>query len=132
MGAPKLRRLLATALAFLWIAAPVVAVVHGLSTEHAYCAEHDAIEERGESSGIATPSFGEDRVHGRAVDDGRGGAHEACSFAALVPTDPRSPADKPGRIAAARRSTPIAVADRGLLAPIPPLSNAPKQSPPRA
>lgn len=125
---PCRRRAVAAVLAWTWLAAPLLAIVHTLHETHRYCAEHGALEEAG---GVATAAAaptdgpragGEDRAahhecsFGRVCRFGRGPAPVVLAEGALL---------RPGEIVPPPPRAPFAA--RGML-----LARAPKTSPPFA
>jgi hypothetical protein len=107
--------------------APVIALVHALSSSHRYCAEHDAFEHV--SGPEAAPSETRERSVRAAVPAAEA-AHDdcalvrPCSAATTTLTAPAQAAPDEQRCAR------VLAVDQTLAPPIAILANAPKASPP--
>jgi hypothetical protein len=117
----------AIAMAVVWMLVPALAAVHGVETEHNYCAEHEAFEHGDLAVAAGDDTSGTTATDGTPVSE----QHEACAFSNLLRRDlsdsstgdvavaaaVSAPADQPWIDQTDRRQLPV-------------LASAPKASPP--
>ncbi len=87
MGRQSPYLLSAALLLMVWIATPILALVHGVVERHAYCAEHERVEDVVESHGAAAylasdpPRDGDARSEAtRGEDSQHSEGHQDCAF----------------------------------------------------
>lgn len=114
-------------LAALWLCGPLLAVLHGLERQHAYCAEHGAFEERG--GGHEDHDAGAQLLAGSSTD---GAEHEGCAFSPFAAGVAR-PHTAALPAVQAPALPPLGLPALAAVAPLHPiaiLAVAPKSSPP--
>ena len=129
MVRPSSIRLTSALVAFVWNAAPLAAVFHGMAEAHRYCAEHGGFEEGTQATRTGDGrAGGHDQASGGGASD-HSGDHQACAFMAAWRSDQTlrgpdlqvAPAPEPAHVAAVSLEAPR-------LADV--LASAPKTSPP--
>jgi hypothetical protein len=114
----------------VWLCGPLLAVLHGLERQHAYCAEHGAFEERTAEGDAAAQAVSSTALPSTPAD---GEDHDGCAFSpfAAGTAAPRAPGVA---VTAAPPAPPLVAPDLAVV-PAPPLAVldvAPKSSPPSA
>jgi hypothetical protein len=128
----RLRRVPAALLALLWAIAPVLGVVHGLSSEHRFCPEHQAFEESDGSADAEDAASDCADSHIGSTDHRDRNAHDECAFSQLLRRDASVTAPRAWSVAAIVSHQDSFVLISADVRPIAVLRAAPKNSPPTA
>jgi len=129
-----LRPFLAASLAVLWFTAPITSELHFLLVEHSVCLEHGALTEE-EGAGASETGQHHDHEHGEGPVLASSAAHDEghdhdCGF--LLPPSPNLGSKVAILVQPSTQSFPSLRVSDASAPRAPPLSFAPKTSPPRS
>ncbi len=134
------QRVAATTMLVLWILVPLLSLAHIALEEHTYCAEHQRLEEAGNSHGgrsTISAALGAETEVGPKADSSpasqrRTGSHERCALADDFTRDAQSPAHAfPSQAPQLAFSDAISINRAEVASNIALLHAAPKNSPPQ-